>query len=75
MTRVRRRVLQVGGRRSVYVLTRTCRNRRVLRMTSCAKSSCNLDMRTSGESYDNIVVYNIHFVTRAYGVLDPGGEM
>lgn len=72
---VRRRVLGLGGRGSIYVLTRDCRTRRVLRVTSCAKSDCGLDISTDGTRGGGVLVYNMEFVTRAYGVLSPRGAI
>lgn len=63
----------MGGRGSVYVLTRSCRTERVYRVTSFANSSCTLSIGTRDIPRGAIVVYNIHFVTRAIGVLSPRG--
>lgn len=72
---VRRRVLELGGRGSVYVLTRDCITRRVVRVTSFANSDCTLSIGTAATPRGAMVVINIEFVTRAIGVLSPRGGM
>lgn len=67
------RVEGLYGRGSTVVLTRCCAMNRVRSVTSFINSSLTLTHGTTRARTGIVMVYNIRFVTRAYGLLDPSG--
>ncbi len=64
-------MVELGRRHGTIVLTRGCAGNRVRSVTSFINSSLRLSHGTTTYATRMVIFYNIHFVTRATGVLSP----